>query len=221
VTVDLEPGGKPVYTIHEGVAWDAIPTTRELVALAGRARAVCFGTLAQRAEPSRRAIRAFLEATPAEALRVFDINLRQSFWSRETVEPSLELANAVKLNDEELPRVASLLAIEGSGTDLLTRLSERFGLRLVALTCGDQGSVLFAEGRVSRRPAAPAGEVADTIGAGDSFTATLVAGWLRGLELDRIHAWAGRVAGFVCTRSGATPELPAALREPPDGAAGS
>jgi len=210
VTVDLDSAGKPTFTIHEDVAWDAIPFSGALAALAAQADGVCFGSIAQRSEVSRQTIARFL-AEAAGALRVFDINLRQHFYSGEIIEQSLQNADVFKLNDEELPVVVDLLSLADDPSVALTELVERFDLRLVALTLGERGSVLMTPTQESSRPA-PKVDVVDSVGAGDAFTAAVTVGLLAGWELSAIHERAEQVAGYVCTQAGATPPLPASLR---------
>ena len=207
VTVALDEGGKPDYTIHENVAWDFIPADSGLGELAGRTDAVCFGSLCQRLGVSRNSIRGFLAATRPDCIRVFDINLRQSYFDREIVEAMLEVATVLKLNDEELPVVADLVGLVGEETDVLSELTERYGLRMIAVTRGPRGSRLFAAGADSNHPGFAA-EIADTVGAGDAFTAAMTLGLLYGRAPDRINEYANRVASFVCSQSGATPKLP-------------
>jgi fructokinase len=206
VSVELSADGQPCYIIHEDVAWDAIEATDSALATAREADAVCFGSLAQRAAISRESIHRLATATKPEALRVFDINLRQSFYSPELIESSLGLANVLKLNDAELPVLAEMFAIAAN----VEALAVRFDLRAVALTRGGTGSVLWADGVRSEHPGV-ATTVRDTIGAGDSFTAALALGLLVGHPLDRINDHANRVAAYVCSQSGATPPLPPEL----------
>jgi fructokinase len=143
---------------------------------------------------------------------VFDVNLRQRFYDRDVIEASLALASAVKLNDEELPIVAELCGIESGAPRATVRaLMRRYGLRIAALTRGPRGALLFG-GDVDDECAAPRSTAVDTVGAGDSFTATMVMGVLRGLPLDRINRHANAVASFVCSQAGATPAIPDALR---------
>lgn len=205
VTVSLDANGIPSYIIHENVAWDNIDWNSSLEILAKSVDAVCFGSLAQRNTVSRQTILNFLNATNPDCLRVFDINLRQSFFSEETIVKSLELANVLKLNDEELPLVAELLGLQGSDDDLLQHLISRFDLKLIALTKGANGSLLVTENEQSFMEV-PKVKVADTVGAGDSFTAVLVAGLLQNHDLKKIHENATQVAAFVCTQDGAMPE---------------
>lgn len=210
VSVELDEHGKPTYTIHEGVAWDYVPSTPALTVLAGSCDAVCFGSLAQRSESSRSTILSYLANTRDDALRVFDINLRRRFYTKAVVEQSLTLANILKINDEELPVVCELLGIQGDEGDALRELACMFGLRAIALTRGPAGSLLLAGHEVSTHPGFTA-RVVDTVGAGDSYTAAFVCGLLRGHSLDRINEHANRVAAFVCSREGACPELPETL----------
>lgn len=198
--------GNPSYTIKTGVAWDYIVWETSLAALAMEADAVCFGTLAQRNEMSRQTIHQFLKQTRPECLRVFDINLRQNFYSKEIIAESLRLASVLKLNDEELPVVAEIFSIEGSEIIVLKSLMVRFGLRLIALTKGSRGSLLLTDSRQSFLEV-PAVEVKDTVGAGDAFTAAMIVAILSGLPLARVHRIANEVAAFVCLHQGATPLL--------------
>ncbi len=216
VSVELD-AGQPRYVIHEDAAWDFIGASPCALAAVGAADAVCFGTLAQRNAASREAIRTLIghaRSSSVGALRVCDVNLRQQFFSREIVESSLALANVVKLNDAELPVLAEMLSLKGDPRAQLASLAERHSLRLVVLTRGAQGSVILdgRSGEWDEHAGIPA-EVADTIGAGDSFTAATVLGALNGWPLARINAFANEVAAFVCSQHGATPELPEQFRE--------
>ena len=205
--------GKPTYDIREDVAWDHIPWTGALEALAGRLDAVCFGALAQRSGESRRTIRAFLECVPDDALKIFDVNLRQAFSSRRLIRDSLASANVLKLSDEELPVLAGYLDLTGSPGDpleQLTQVRERFDLRLVAFTRGIDGSVLLSESETVESPRLTVKAV-DSVGAGDSFTAALCIAVLSEWPLEAVSAFANEVATFVCSQQGATPKLPAEL----------
>src|SRR5262245_1696604 len=213
VAVELGDGGKPTYTIHEAVAWDRFTADQLALAAAGAADAVYFGSLAQRTEPARHAIRTLVAAAPARALRVFDVNLRPPYVVPEVIEGSLTLANVLKLNDQELPVLAGLFALRGDTREQVADLARRFDLSLVALTRGERGSLLLANGRWSDHPGLPA-EVRDTVGAGDAFCAAMVLGFLAGRPLDEINARANEVAAYVCSQPGAMPALPEALRDP-------
>ncbi|MGJ8652970.1 MAG: carbohydrate kinase family protein [Opitutaceae bacterium] len=212
-TVDVVlRAGKPSYDIHENVAWDHIPFTKDLQVIAGQLDAVCFGSLSQRSQESRQSIHSFLGAMPAHALKIFDVNLRQSFYSKLLIRRSLELANVLKLSDEELPVLLDMFDLEGGPNDQLRQLLDLFDLRLVAYTRGANGSLLVgvdAEhdflGRESK--------VVDTVGAGDSFTAALCMSLLRGWPLSEVNLFANEVAAFVCSQEGATPKLPTELTQ--------
>lgn len=210
VTVSLDGKGIPAYTIHTDVAWDKIVWNDALEELAQTVDAVCFGSLAQRNAVSRETILKFLRSTHPDCLKVFDVNLRQSFYNRETLLQSLEMANVLKLNDDELPVVAKLFDLEGTEEELLARLIREYKLKLIALTKGDKGSILMTDLEKSILEV-PKVKVEDTVGAGDSFTAFLVAGLLKGEQLKNIHEAATRVAAFVCTQKGATPKLPESI----------
>jgi fructokinase len=209
VNVTLQ-NGKPTYEILAEVAWDYIRFDQNLRDLALRADAVCFGSLAQRSPVSRATIQAFLEAMRPEALRIFDVNLRQNFYSHEILETSLRHANIFKLSDEELPTLAGFFGLTGQDLDQLQGLRQMFDLRLVAYTRGGEGSLLVTSNETSDHPGTPT-EVVDTVGAGDSFTATLCMGLLQNLPLTEINRRACQVASFVCSQSGATPQLPSNL----------
>ena len=208
VTVQLDNVGKPDFTIHENVAWDYIPSNPELLSLAAETDAVCFGSLCQRSTVSQKTVRNFLTATQPDCIRLFDINIRQAFYSKDVVHSMLKLSNILKLNDEELAIVGGLLGIEGSETDVLSQLIQRYDLSLIALTKGAKGSRLYTGSKDSECNVAPIDRIADTVGAGDAFSAAIAIGWLQGEELDKINAKASRVASFVCSQSGATPPLP-------------
>jgi fructokinase len=211
VTVTVAADGQPEYVIHTAVAWDYLRLDAPLIELALHADAVCFGTLAQRGEVSREAIQQFVRATPPDCLRVFDINLRQDFYTPLTITTSLELAHVLKLNDAELAQVLPLLDLPHDETAAIRELMSRYSLRLVALTRGKEGSTLYTDQRVSRHPGYAPEVVVDTVGAGDAFTAALVCGLVRNEDLDRIHDRASRLAGYVCSQPGATPDTRAFL----------
>lgn len=207
VSVELDGQGKATYIIHTGVAWDYIPPTPGLLETMRKADAVCFGSLAQRSEVSRATIEACLAATEEQCLRIFDVNLRQHYFNVEVIEAGLQAARVLKLNEEELPVVADLLGIAGEQEDILDALLKKFDLDLIALTRGEKGSLLVAPGQLSAQ-AAIVGKIIDTVGAGDAFTAALAIGLLQGRNLDAINRCAARLAGYVCSQSGATPEIP-------------
>ena len=211
VEVTLDREGIPQYEILTDVAWDHIPYTEQLRKLARSARCICFGSLAQRCGESRRTITSFLDDAPKEALRVFDINLRQHFYDREVVAESLKRCNILKINDEEALIISRMLGIEsGEILHIADRLRKDYGLYATILTCGSRGSHVLYEDGVSDLPT-PQVRVADTVGAGDSFTAGFCAAWLHGCNIATAHARAVAVSAYVCTCKGATPRLPEEL----------
>lgn len=212
VSVKLSEEGVPDFTIHTGVAWDRIEALPAALESLKTADAVCFGSLGQREDVSRGSIQRLLAATPDTCLRVFDINLRQHFYSREIIENSLRLSNILKLNDAELPVLANIFGLNGSQDEQLRHLAAAAELDLIALTRGSQGSLLFRGGELSDFPSQPA-NIVDTVGAGDSFTAAMVMGILKGFTLEEINVKANQIARFVCESSGATPRLPGDLVE--------
>ena len=212
VRVRVDAAGLPSYDIAVGSAWDFIPWTAPVERAAQRADAICFGTLAQASPESRTTIRRAVAATREAAWRLFDVNLRQTYYDAALLIESLDLANAVKLNEEELPVVAGLCGLESvSPVEQLRELCGRFGLRLATLTRGACGSLLVSAQSVWEAPA-PRTEIVDTVGAGDAFTAALLVGILAGESLDEVNRRANAVAVYVCSQAGATPPIPDALR---------
>lgn len=211
VTVALTGDGVPQFTICENVAWDHLTMTPPALAAVRAADAVCFGSLAQRHVSSRAALHELLAAAPANALRIFDINLRQRFYSREVIEQSLRHANVLKLNEDELAIMAGMFALGGEARQQVQALANGFGLQYTVLTSGPKGSLIHHQGRWSEQPP-QAVSVVDTVGAGDAFTAALTLGILNRMELDEAHGLAAEVARYVCGQSGATPPLPERFR---------
>ena len=211
VQVEIDKLGVPQYDIKENVAWDNIPFTPQIEELAHRTKAICFGSLAQRNEVSRNTIEQFIEAMPKteDTLIVFDVNLRQSFYSRDVLDRSMKRCNVLKINDEELITISRMLGYQG--TDLQSKcwiLLGRYHLKMLILTCGVNGSYVFTPGSMSFLTT-PRVKVADTVGAGDSFTGAFVASILKGLSVADAHQKAVNVSAFVCTQRGAMPTLPA------------
>ncbi len=204
VSVEVDKNGKPEYIIHEDVAWDNIPLTEEMITLAKKTDAVCFGSLAQRSKTSRQTIGRFLQATKTDCIKIYDINLRQHYYSGDLIEEMLELSTVLKLNDEELPVVAELLGISGREKTLVEKIASRYSLDLVALTKGHAGSCLYQGGRYSEHDGYDT-KVVDTVGAGDSFTAVLAGGLLLNYDLDKINDLANKTAAYVCSQPGAMP----------------
>ncbi|NQT94019.1 MAG: carbohydrate kinase [Lentisphaerae bacterium] len=212
VTVDLDNAGKPTFTIHENVAWDFLAADAAAAAGVREADGLCFGSLAQRNPAARKTILSMVSSLPAGGLRVFDINLRQHYFSRDVVVDSLEAANVLKINDEELPVVAAMLDLEGDERDVMKRVADAYELRAVALTRGEGGSLILREDRFAEHPGFRV-EVRDTVGAGDAFTAALTMGLLAGHEADRIGEEANRVASHACSLPGGTPPMPREFAE--------
>lgn len=209
VQVSLDDNGVPNYTIKENVAWDNIPFTTALKELAQHTCAVSYGSLAQRNIVSRETIHAFLDAMPkGGAYKIFDINLRQNFYTKDIICESLERCNVLKINDEELVAVSRLFGYPGIDLqDKCWILLAKYDLKMLILTCGVNGSYVFTPGHVSFVET-PKVTVADTVGAGDSFTAAFVSAILRGLSVSEAHKLAVNVSAYVCTQNGAMPILP-------------
>jgi fructokinase len=213
VTVSFS-NGQPEYTIHQPAAWDSMELSDEWVRLAERADAICFGSLAQRSIESRQTIQTLAAQTSSRCIRIFDVNLRPPFYSSEVIQESLELATVMKMNDAEVPQVLALLGIpgeEGATVDNLRLGAERMlaefpTLQLVAITCGAHGSLLVTREEWHRHPGFPI-EIADTIGAGDAFTAAIAHYLLRGAELALLNEAGNRWGSWVASQSGAMPSL--------------
>ena len=213
VQVTLAEGGIPTYEIKEGVAWDNIPYTDEMAEIAKNARAVCFGSLAQRNKVSRENIRKFLADTPANCLKICDINLRQHFYSKEVLEDSFRLCNILKINDEELVVVNRMFGYDGLDMrQTCEKMVQDYGLKMLVLTCGTNGSYVFTDDGLTSFQDTPKVEVADTVGAGDSFTGSFCACILNGKPVQEAHKTAVQVSAFVCTQNGAMPVIPDKLK---------
>ena len=214
VQVELDAEGVPCYDIKEGVAWDNIPYTPALEDLAKHTKAVCFGSLAQRSVVSRDTINRFIDAMPAEdTLKIFDINLRQGFYTKEILCNSFSKCNILKINDEGLVTVSRMFGYPGIDLqDKCWILLAKYNLKMLILTCGVNGSYVFTPGNVSFVET-PRVEVADTVGAGDSFTAAFVSSILSGLSIGEAHKLAVETSAYVCTQNGAMPVLPQSLKD--------
>ena len=224
VQVTLAEGGIPTYEIKEGVAWDNIPYTNEMADIAKSARAVCFGSLAQRNRVSRENIRKFLADTPGDCLKICDINLRQQFYSKEVLDDSFKLCNILKINDEELVVVNRMFGYErqrvgerssGIGLDMrqtCEKMVQDYSLKMLVLTCGTNGSYVFTDDGLTSFQDTPKVEVADTVGAGDSFTGSFCACIINGKPVQEAHKTAVAVSAFVCTQNGAMPVVPENLK---------
>lgn len=214
VQVELDEAGVPCYDIKENVAWDNIPFTPELEELAHNTRSVCFGSLAQRSIVSRETINRFLDVMPdgEGQCKIFDVNLRQGFYSKEILCNSFRKCNILKINDEELITVSRMFGYPGIDLqDKCWILLAKYNLKMLILTCGINGSYVFIPGVVSFVET-PKVEVADTVGAGDSFTAAFVAAILKGKTVPEAHKLAVDVSAFVCTQNGAMPKLPETIK---------
>jgi len=209
----LAEGGIPTYDIKEGVAWDNIPYTDEMAEIARQARAVCFGSLAQRNSVSRENIRQFLADTPADCLKICDINLRQQFYSKEILEDSFKLCNILKINDEELVVVNRMFGYDGLDMrQTCEKMVQDYGLKMLVLTCGTNGSYVFTDDGLTSFQDTPKVAVADTVGAGDSFTGSFCACIINGKPVQEAHKIAVKVSAFVCTQNGAMPIVPEELK---------
>ena len=214
-TVQVTPSGDgiPTYDIKENVAWDNIPFTPEIEEIAANARAVCFGSLAQRNIVSRENIHRFLDMTPKGCMKIFDINLRQQFYSKEVIRESLRRCNVLKINDEELVILGRMFGYPGLDIENKCWLIlGKYNLDMLVLTCGTNGSYVFSPGQMSFQET-PKVTVADTVGAGDSFTGSFCAAILNGKSIPEAHKIAVNVSAFVCTQNGAMPQLPKEMKE--------
>lgn len=212
VQVALDEEGVPTYDIKENVAWDNIPFTDEVKHVAENTRAVCWGSLAQRNATSRETIYRFLDSTPNDCMKIFDINLRQNFYTKEVICESLKRCNVLKINDEELVTIGRMFGYPGLDIENKCWLIlGKYNLDMLVLTCGVNGSYVFTPGAMSFQET-PKVEVADTVGAGDSFTGTFCAAILAGLPVAEAHRHAVEVSAFVCTQNGAMPQVPDTLK---------
>ena len=213
VKVHLDPDGQPQYEITEGVAWDFLEWMPQWQRLAAEADAVCFGSLAQRSAQSGTAIREFVGATRPGALRIFDVNLRQRFYSAPVLWESLRLANVAKLNEHELPVLMRELGLKyDDERGAAATLRREFDLKLVCATRGDKGSLLVTEDAIDEHPGFRV-RVADLVGAGDAFTAALAHHMLAGSSLRVMNEAANRLGAWVASQSGATPAADSAVIE--------
>lgn len=209
VIVQLDDNGIPSYDITENVAWDNIPFTPELELLAKSTNAMTFGSLAQRNDVSRQTIHRFIDSMPKDehVLKVFDINMRQHYCTQEIAAESLQKCNILKINDEELIVLSRMFAIPGINMEEMCKhILNEYKLKMVVLTCGVNGSYVFTPDGTSFMPT-PVVDVADTVGAGDSFSASFIAAILKGKPVGEAHRLAADVSAYVCTHHGAMPKL--------------
>ena len=204
VQVELS-NGIPSYTIIEDVAWDHIPLTQQAVDVVKKADAICYGTLSLRHPDSRKTITTLLAHARAEALRFYDINLRQHYYSKELIEELLKLANIFKVNDEELEVISEMFGISKNEEEFCKYFMDKYNLKYVIITAGDKYSYVYSKTETSRIDT-PKVTVADTVGAGDAFSGAFVQGILAGKSLKEAHKQAVEISAFVCTKTGAWPE---------------
>ena len=208
VQVQLDEQGIPTYDIKENVAWDNIPFDDDIAEIARNCRAVCFGSLAQRNVVSRETIQKFLDATPADCMKIFDINLRQQFYTKEILKESFQRCNILKINDEELVVIKRMYGYDDLDMrGICEKILADYHLKMLVLTCGTNGSYVFAPGLTSFQDT-PKVKVADTVGAGDSFTGSFCAAILNGKPMEQAHRIAVEVSAYVCTQNGAMPKYP-------------
>jgi fructokinase len=211
VLVELDSAGIASYRFAENSAWDQLVWTGTLQKLAAECDAVCFGTLGQRDNCSARTIRQFVRTTPKHALRILDVNLREPHVNDRVIRESLELANVLKLNEHELPRLARLQDVSGTDLEIMQRLASKYNLQTVALTRGQHGALIISGNQVSDLPAVPV-VVANTVGAGDAYSAAMTLGLLTGNAVDAINRSAILAAAHVCSTPGATTQFPESIR---------
>ena len=211
VIVKLDKNGIPDFKIEEISAWDFIDDEERLFPLVKKAKALYFGTLAQRNEKSRRTIQNLLAQANPECIRVLDLNLRSPYYNYQLIESSLYKADVLKLNLDELKIVSEFFHLSGSRSDQIRFLMKEFNLKVVALTAGSKGSLIVTPERESRHPGFPV-NVVDTVGAGDAFAAALVNGLLKKADLDQINEFANQLASYVCTKKGAWVNISSFLR---------
>jgi len=208
VRVQVDSSGQPRFEFTDAVAWDSLESSPSWRTLAESANAVCFGSLAQRSAVSRETIQKFLDYTHPDALRIFDVNLRQSFYSEEIIVKSAQRANVIKLNHEEMPVIRELLEIKAENSfSFCTQMSVKFGLRLICLTRGTNGSLL-SDGKHTHEHPGFQVVVQDTVGSGDAFTAALVHAYLCGRSLPEMNDAANRLGAWVASCQGAMPAMP-------------
>ncbi len=207
VDVSIDNQGVASYEFPDNVAWDFIEANEAARVVLPELNAVCFGTLAQRSEVSRQAILELLRELPKTALKIYDINLRKNFFSKEIIRESLHLSDVLKLNDDELEIVGPMFNLQGDQQSMLAGLVDMFSLKLGVLTRGGKGSLLLTPDNISNFKGI-AVRVNDTIGAGDTFTAAMALAWLKGRPLDEINRYASETAAYVCTQAGAMPPVP-------------
>ena len=205
VEIELN-NGIPTYTIVEGVAWDHLAATPKEIAVVEKADAVCFGTLALRSPQTRVSVLTLLKHAPQKAFKLFDVNLRSNYFSKELIDELLQEANVFKINDEEMVKVQKLFELNLSDEDICQWFIKKYDLRYLIFTAGEKYSIVYAANGEKSYLDTPKVKVADTVGAGDSFSAGFVMGLLTGKSMREAHKQAVATAAFVCTKSGAWPK---------------
>ncbi|MEG1723979.1 MAG: PfkB family carbohydrate kinase [Anaerovoracaceae bacterium] len=208
VEVSLGDMGNVNYKIKENVAWDNIKWDSSMKEFAASADAICFGSLAQRNSVTQNTIFKFIEHSKISCLKIFDINLRQQYYSKDIIIQSLKKTDVLKLNETELQILANMLNYDMNSA--LDDLLNEYNIRLIAYTKGSYGSIIKTKNYISEMKA-PKIMVEDTIGAGDSFTATLITGMLMNIDINIVHNTASKLSAYVCTQKGATPQVPEQL----------
>ncbi len=198
--------GIPTYTIVEGVAWDYLEATPQEIEVVKKANAVCFGTLALRSAKTKKAVLTLLKNVPDTAYKLFDVNLRSDYFSKELIDELLQEANVFKINDEEMIKVQKLFDLNLSVEDVCRWFIQKYNLRYLIFTAGEKYSIVYAADGENSYLETPKVKVADTVGAGDSFSAGFIMGLLNGKTMREAHKQAVATAAFVCTKSGAWPE---------------
>lgn len=204
VLVELQ-NGIPSYTIVEDTAWDHIRPTPEALSLIQKADAVCYGSLALRHHEARAAIIKLIEAAPEKAIKFFDINLRQNYFSRDLIDTLLQKATILKINDDEIKVIRNLFDFTDSDEDICKKLMRDYNLQYLAFTAGENYSIIYSDTEKSYLPT-PKVKVEDTVGAGDAFSGTFICSVLHGKTMREAHIAAVETAAFVCTQSGAWPD---------------
>ncbi len=209
VNVKLDEHKVPTYEIVKGVAWENMPWKDGLSAIASKLDAVCFGSLAQRGELTRSTIQKFIDSLRPDCLKICDVNLRINGYTPEVIRQSLEMADVLKLSDEEVEIVAGIVGIDGglSTGAMIQELISKYEFKAVLFTLGKDGARLYVDGREYSYKPEPIKPVS-TVGAGDSFTARAIFGLLNNEDPDKIIAAACKVAAYVCMQEGAMPKLP-------------
>jgi fructokinase len=203
VKVMLNEKGYPTYEIVENVAWDYIQTGIETEALFEKGSVLVFGSLASRNAVSFNALRQLL---PMASLRVFDVNLRRPYYSKELVDFLLQRAEIVKMNDEELEEITGWFRPSEDERSNMQFMRKKYGLEILIITKGEHGACAIDDrGYLYQKGFSV--NVRDTVGSGDSFLAAFLSKYLTGESMQECLAFAGAIGAFVATREGGTPSI--------------